>query len=249
MLLNKFKFSLFEDMNFKNERLLIIAPHADDEIGCSGLIDKVKKEGGKVYLQILAMGAFNKIGAKKIDKDNWKKEFLQVKKFLKIDDYDITFFDDETILRLDTIPLVDIVNILEQKSKISISKIRPTIVAIPTMFSYHQDHIATFKASITALRVRPQTKKNFVPNTILSYEAPEYSSWSPYSEVGIFSPNFYVQLNKENVNRKIKALNFYKAQLRKNHRDKNSILRLCSYRGSEIGAEYAEAFHIHRLYF
>ena len=240
---------MFEDMNFKNERLLIIAPHADDEIGCSGLIDKVKKEGGKVYLQILAMGAFNKIGAKKIDKDNWKKEFLQVKKFLKIDDYDITFFDDETILRLDTIPLVDIVNILEQKSKISISKIRPTIVAIPTMFSYHQDHIATFKASITALRVRPQTKKNFVPNTILSYEAPEYSSWSPYSEVGIFSPNFYVQLNKENVNRKIKALNFYKAQLRKNHRDKNSILRLCSYRGSEIGAEYAEAFHIHRLYF
>ena len=31
-------------LNFKNERLLIIAPHADDEIlGCFGLIDFIKK--------------------------------------------------------------------------------------------------------------------------------------------------------------------------------------------------------------
>jgi len=236
-------------MKLEKERLLIIAPHADDEIGCSGLIDKVKKGGGKVYIQILAMGAFNKFGSKKITKENWKKEFIQLKKFLKIDDYDITFFDDDKILRLDTIPLAEIVNVIELKSKISISKIRPTIVAIPTIFSYHQDHISTFKASITALRVRPQTKENFVPNTVLSYEAPEYSSWSPYSEIGKFSPNFYLQLDKKDVKRKITALNIYKSQLRKNHRDKNSILRLSSFRGAEIGAEYAEAFHIHRFYF
>ena len=50
-------------MKLEKERLLIIAPHADDEIGCSGLIDKVKKGGGKVYIQILAMGAFNKFGS------------------------------------------------------------------------------------------------------------------------------------------------------------------------------------------
>ena len=73
------------------------------------------------------------------------------------------------MLRLDTIPLADIINILELKSKISISKIKPTIVAIPTIFSYHQDHISTFKASIAALRVRPQSN-NFVPNIDNSYK-------------------------------------------------------------------------------
>ena len=36
-------------MNFGKETLLVIAPHADDEIlGCFKLIEKVKKEGGKV---------------------------------------------------------------------------------------------------------------------------------------------------------------------------------------------------------
>lgn len=44
-------------LNFKNERLLVVAPHADDEIlGCFGLIKKIKNLGGKVYVQILTMG-------------------------------------------------------------------------------------------------------------------------------------------------------------------------------------------------
>ena len=130
-------------MKFNNERLLIIAPHADDEIGCSGLINKIKKGGGKVFIQVLVMGGFNKIGSRKIKKEDWKKEFLQASNFLKVDDYEITFFDDEKMLRLDTIPLADIINILELKSKISISKIKPTIVAIPTIFfGWHTPNIS-----------------------------------------------------------------------------------------------------------
>jgi len=44
-------------INSKNEKLLIIAPHADDEIlGCYGLIKKIKNSGGKVYVQILTLG-------------------------------------------------------------------------------------------------------------------------------------------------------------------------------------------------
>ena len=35
------------------QRLLVIAPHADDEtIGCGGLIAKVKALGGEVYVQV-----------------------------------------------------------------------------------------------------------------------------------------------------------------------------------------------------
>ncbi|SVC04051.1 uncharacterized protein METZ01_LOCUS256905, partial [marine metagenome] len=40
-------------LDFKNESLLVISPHADDEVlGCGGLMDKIKKSGGSVYALI-----------------------------------------------------------------------------------------------------------------------------------------------------------------------------------------------------
>ncbi|HVZ62352.1 MAG TPA: PIG-L family deacetylase [Candidatus Nitrosotalea sp.] len=235
-------------MNFKNERLLIIAPHADDEVlGCFGLIKKIKDSGGKVFVLIVSIGGYNKIGYGKVRKEVWRKEFLQVKKSLGIDDYDIGFFDDKTMLRLDTTPVIDLINMIESETKVSLFKIKPSIIAIPTIFSTHQDHIVIYQACMTALRIRPQTD-NHVSPMVVSYESPEYSFWSWYSEFGRFQPNFYLKLKKEEIDCKIDALKYYKSQLRKNHRDEKSIIRLGTQRGSEIGTEYAEAYHIHRLY-
>jgi len=236
-------------MELKKERLLVIAPHADDEVlGCCGLINKVKDNGGKVFVNVLSMGGFGKIGFGKITKELWKKEFLKVVKFLKINNYDISYFSDEKILKLDTIPQAELIDIIELKSKVSLSKIKPTIVAIPTVFSHHQDHIASYKAAITALRARPQSS-DFVPKMVISYETSEYSHWSAHTERGSFSPNLFFGMSKKETDKKIKALSFYKSQLRKGHRDKNSIIKQSQIRGSEIGAEFAEAYHLHRLFF
>jgi len=235
-------------MDLKKEKLLLIAPHADDEVlGCFGLIKKVKDAGGKVFVLIVSIGGYNKLGHGKIKKEVWKNEFLKVKNFLKVDDYDIAYFDDKKMLRLDQVPIIDLINIIESKTKVSLFKTKPSIIAIPTLFSTHQDHIAVNHGCMTALRIRPQTT-NYVTPMVISYESPEYSFWSAYSEFGQFQPNFYLKLNKEEMNDKIKALKYYKSQLRDGHRDENSIIRLGVQRGSEIGAEFAEAYHIHRIY-
>ena len=43
--------------DFRNERLLVIAPHSDDEVlGCGGLISKIKMNGGKVFVLIFNLG-------------------------------------------------------------------------------------------------------------------------------------------------------------------------------------------------
>ena len=44
-------------INLGKQRLLVIAPHADDEVlGCGGLIRKVKRQGGEVYVMFLTVG-------------------------------------------------------------------------------------------------------------------------------------------------------------------------------------------------
>ena len=82
-------------LDFKNESLLVISPHADDEVlGCGGLMDKIKKSGGSVYALIFNVGSV-------AQKDRthatalWKKETSNAMKFLKVDDYE-TVFDINT---------------------------------------------------------------------------------------------------------------------------------------------------------
>ena len=226
-------------LDFKNESLLVISPHADDEVlGCGGLMDKIKKSGGSVYALIFNVGSV-------VQKDGthatalWKKETSNAMKFLKVDDYETVFDSPKDNRYLDSKPLHDIIKIIESDSKVSLDKIKPTIVAIPTNHSHHQDHVRIFNACVAALR--PMRKP--VPKFVLSYEAPEHSRWSAS---GAFEPNFFVDIEK-NLSTKIKAFYKYKSQVKLKHRDKVTILSQAEYRGREVGMHVCEAFFAHRF--
>jgi LmbE family N-acetylglucosaminyl deacetylase len=63
-------------MNFENEKLLVIAPHPDDEVlGCHGLMDRVSRSGGEVYVQIMTVGGYRRSDGVFVDRDCWKQEF------------------------------------------------------------------------------------------------------------------------------------------------------------------------------
>ena len=48
-------------LDLRKKKLLVIAPHADDEIlGCGGLMHKVKESGGQVYVIIFNVGSVQK---------------------------------------------------------------------------------------------------------------------------------------------------------------------------------------------
>jgi len=233
-------------LDLKKDRLLVIAPHADDEVlGCFGLMHKVKQNGGKVFVQILTLGGYSRIGNTNFKKEDWKNEFLNVCKFLQVDKHDIMFYDDEE-RHVDTLPQSDLIDYIELESSIAISKINPTIIAIPTLFSSHQDHLTTHETAMISLR-HYHHKNTHLQKFIVSYEFLDSSFWSTHSEFGNFSPNFYVPLTKNEIDKKIQSFNLYKTQHRKVHRDRNRILTIAKFRGGEMGVEYAEAYHIHRL--
>ena len=226
-------------ISFKNARLLVIAPHADDEVlGCGGLISKIKSVGGKVFVLIFNVGSIEKYNNKKFT-DLRKKEAAAAMKFLKVDRYDTIFDSPNDNRYLDAKPLHELISKIETESKVSLTKIKPTIVAIPSINSHHQDHIHIFKACIAALR--PLNKP--IIDTVISYEAPEHSRWSAS---GVFQPNLYIDIEKH-LTRKISAFYKYKSQIRIGGRDKHTIKNHAEYRGKEAGRKICEAYFVHRL--
>ena len=224
--------------SLKNEKLLVIAPHSDDEVlGCGGLISKIKKEGGKVFVLIFNLG-FEKNDTKE-SQDKRKQEVKEAMNALKVDDYHLVHEKADDNRDLDVEPLHSLIEIIESTSNVSLEKISPTIVAIPTIFSHHQDHVHVHNACIAALR--PISTP--VSSVVLSYEAPEHSRWS---SSGVFEPNFFVEID-DVIKNKIMAFNKYQSQIRPGGRDDNSIRNQAKYRGQEVGKNLCEAFYVHRF--
>ena len=226
-------------ISFKNARLLVIAPHADDEVlGCGGLISKIKSVDGKVFVLIFNVASIEKYNNKK-STELRKKEASAAMKFLKVDKYDTVFDSPNDNRYLDAKPLHELISKIETESEVSLEKIKPTIVAIPSINSHHQDHIHVFKACIAALR--PLSTP--IVNVVISYEAPEHSRWSAS---GVFQPNLYIDIEKH-LTHKITAFYKYKSQIRTGGRDKHTIKNHAEYRGKEVGRKACEAYFVHRL--
>ena len=224
--------------SLKNEKLLVIAPHSDDEVlGCGGLISKIKKEGGKVFVLIFNLG-FEKNDTKE-SQDKRKQEVKEAMNALKVDDYHLVHEKADDNRDLDAKPLHSLIEIIESTSNVSLEKISPTIVAIPTIFSHHQDHVHVHNACIAALR--PISTP--VSSVVLSYEAPEHSRWS---SSGVFEPNFFVEID-DVIENKIMAFSKYSSQIRLGGRDADSIRNQAKYRGQEVGKNLCEAFYVHRF--
>ena len=235
-------------LSFKDKKVLIIAPHPDDEvIGCGGLISKIKEGGGKVYVLFLTNGDtndFSKAGKSTIKERNGEIE--KVAKFLKYDDYDIAFKGNLYHLRLDKVAQIEIISKIERGSRMSLEKLRPSLVLFPHPESYNQDHRAAASATFTACRPASPNSK-FQPRTILSYEFPG-DFWS----LGVSALfNFFVELTNGHLENKLKALSLYKSQVRShpNPRSFDALHSLATLRGAQSGCGIAEAFLSHKFVF
>ena len=75
-------------------------------------------------------------------------------------------------------------------------------------------------------------------------EVPSSTEWSLDSSSSRFSPNMFVEIGKEGVDIKIKALEAYTGVMRPypHPRSEEAITGLAAYRGAQAGCNYAEAF-------
>ncbi len=239
-------YSSVSDEFLANQRLLVISPHADDEsFGCAGTMAKIKKLGGEVFVLVMSVGDLTHYSSThgQVSGETRSQEFAKLAEYLQIDDYDIFFTDAESHLRLDAMPLRNLISVIEKESKVALDRIKPTMVALPAI-SYNQDHVATFKAGFTACRPHDPVVKSF-PKIVVSYDNQTLFWNVDYDK---FHPNMYVDIS-DFLDVKMKALRCHESQLRHSphHCSIENLEYLARTRGHEISVEAAEAFVCHRF--
>ncbi len=230
-------------LNLKKQKLLVIAPHPDDEVlGCSGLIQKVKAGNGSVFVLFMTVGDTKDFsrqgqstGAQRME------EIRNVSKFLGLDAYDIALPGNDYHLKLDRVPQLELISLVEK----FIQKVKPTIVAMPQTHDYNQDHVACARATLAATRPAPLADKHS-PQAILGYRSVLTAGWA---EPTIPNHNLYIELSKQDLTVKAKALSLYTSQVRENghQRTPEAIEKIARTLGIYAGTEYAESFYAYKL--
>lgn len=235
----------YEDEYLSKQRLLVVAPHPDDEsFGCAGTMARIKSLGGEVYVMVCSLGDLKHYDGKDTDVSGTTRsdELENVMNYLKVDDYDVLYRDAESHLRLDAIPRRDLIAHIERDSKLAYDRLQPTMVAIPVS-SYNQDHEAVFRAAFTAARPGVPSVKPFQP-IIIGYNNTSLF-WSLEREK--FHPNFYVDIS-DFLEQKLTALAMHESQMRDDihHSSVKNVEYTARLRGSEISVAAAEGYMVFR---
>ena len=212
-------------------KVLVIAPHMDDEVlGCGGTIARHIENGDDLSVCFVA----NRIYNHKFDKAKNDIEKQHAESAKKILGYKDSIFFDMSDERLD-VCVQDIIIPLEDY----IFKIKPDIVYCPFRGDNNQDHRAVFDA--VRISVRPSAT-TFIKK-LLMYEVPSSTEQSPPLQENAFLPNYYVNI-KQYIDKKIEAYRCYDTEKRHHPhpRSEEAIKILAQKRGIEIGFNYAEAF-------
>jgi len=235
-----------EDAFLAKQRMLVIAPHPDDEcFGCAGTMARIKRLGGEVYVMVCSVGDLKHYDGtdEMVTAGTRTEELAQVMEFLKVDDWDVLYSDADTHLRLDAIPRRDLVSRIERDSKLALDRLQPTLLALPVS-SYNQDHQAVFRAAFTAARPGVPSLKPF-QRIVIGYDNTSLF-WSLEREK--FHPNFYVDIT-DFLDMKLEALQMHRSQMRDrvHHSSVENVEYTARVRGREISVEAAEAYMVFRL--
>ena len=214
------------------KKILAVSVHPDDEtLGCGGTLLKRKQDGDQIFWCNLT----------KISVDlGWSPERVlvreeEIKEVARKYGFDGTFMLDFDSTKLDSMGT----DVLVSEFSNVMKQIEPQILFIPFFNDVHTDHQTAFKAIYSA------TKSFRYPSIekILMYETLSETDYSiPIPGIS-FSPNVFIDIT-EFFERKVEIMNLYKSEIMNGPfpRSIDTIKAAAQYRGSRIGADYAESF-------
>ncbi len=216
-------------------KVLVIAPHPDDEIlGVGGTMAKRSAKGDEVYVCVVTK-AYEPLFPAEVT----ERSRAECREADRLAGAKETLFLDFPAVMLETVPRY------EFNGKIGevIAKIEPDEVYIPHRGDMQLDHQMVVDAAMVALR----PKYAHTVCRIYAYETLSETGWNIPNTVNEFIPNVYEDIS-DFLDTKIKAMEIFKTQLAEypNARSVGAIEALARYRGSTVSVNAAEAFSLVR---
>jgi LmbE family N-acetylglucosaminyl deacetylase len=212
-------------------RILVIAPHPDDEVlGCGGTIARLTQSGSRVEVAIVTTGKpprYDQAGVERV-----RAEAAAAHALLGVG---ATHYLDLPAAELDGVPHGD----LNAAIGAVIDAVLPDTIFVPFVGDIHLDHQLVFRSTMVAARPRQAS----YPRTILAYETLSETNWSaPYVEPN-FAPTVYVDI-EATLDRKLAAFAAYRSQCCAfpNERSPEAIRALAMLRGATVHRHAAEGF-------
>jgi N-acetylglucosamine malate deacetylase 1 len=216
------------------KRLVVIAPHPDDEtLGAGGTIARFAGMGVEVSVLIVSghLPPLYKPEAFETTRRE-AKEAIAILGASRVEFLEIpaTYIHQR--------PISEVNGAINQ----FVHAANPEWVLIPFP-DRHIDHRTIFDASVVACRPVHAA----APRVVLAYETLSETHWNVGGIEPTFVPDFYVEISQQ-LDLKKSALNAYASQVHEApSRSVEACIALAKFRGSQNGCDYAEAFKVVRI--
>ena len=218
------------------KRILVVAPHPDDEtLGAGGAIAKFSEQGHQVSVLVVS-GHLPPI----YSREDYEITVSEAKNAFKILGVAESWFLEIPATMVSEHP----VGILNGKISEVIKEIEPHIVLCPFP-DRHIDHRVVFESVMVA--TRPVATGRCI-ELLAAYETLSETHWNAAHIEPNFVPNWVVNITMQ-IDRKIAAVSCYKSQIPAfpGARSIEAVNALAQFRGTQSGFAYGESFQTIRM--
>ncbi len=225
-----------------SKRVLVVAPHADDEtLGVGGTIARHVDAGDHVSVAIVT--GHGDDGAHPLwPRDVWTVVRAEARRAMAVLGAEDLIFEEVPAVLVAEQPLWK----LNRLTLELVERVRPNVLYAPFPYDLHRDHRETFHSLSVAWRTSSEVGRGV--EEIYCYEVQSETHWNiPYVEPG-FLPNCWVDISPF-LAKKLEAAACYKSQIEPPPaaRSLEALEALARWRGSQVGVEAAEALVAVRL--
>ena len=232
------------------KNVLIVAAHPDDEVlGCGGTIARHVAKGDKVSVLWMTDGVGSRFyGSERIgNNDAWLKAqddrlnaAAAAMRVLGAEDFGRRFDRSSGTTYALEDQRIDLAGVTACAKAIEDAGVDPQVVYTHWKGDLNLDHAITARAVLTAFRPIPDSSVE----AIYGFEVPSSTEWG----IEPFVPDFFVPMDHETFERKLRAIQAYDAEMRPvpHARSYGAVTALATMRGNTVSFEQAEAFHTYR---